>query len=100
MSLSVPVWVEEKDGVFVASVLGRPDLTATAPKGDLAVASLRAVLAGHRDRGRLVLLDLSFPPPPTLSAAEEAEAWRELCEEIYRERDAQKAAAVAEYDRT
>lgn len=97
---TVPVWVEEKDGAFVASVLGRPDLAATAPTGDLALASLRTVLAGPQARGRLVLLSLPASATPTLSAAEEADAWRELCEDIYRERDAQKAAVIAEYDRT
>lgn len=95
---TVPVWVEEKDGAFVASVLGRPDLAATAPTDDLALVALRAVLAGSPARGRLVLLSLPASAPSTLTAAEEAEAWRELCEDIYRERDAETAAARADHE--
>lgn len=100
MSMTLPVVVEEKDGAFVASVLGTPELRALADTREVAVASLQADVAGRVARGELTTIAVPADAPSTLSAAEEAEAWRELSEDIYRERDAQKAAVVAEYDRT
>lgn len=94
MSMTLPVWVEQKGDGFVAAVLGRPDLTAVGPTADLAVVGLRAVLADHRAGGRLVAVNVPDPSEPLTD--EQREAWAEVVAEIYRERDDQKAAALAE----
>ena len=92
--MTVPVWVEHQNGTFTASVLGAVQLQAGGLTRDQAVAALVAVLNDSQASGQLVLLDV--PARATVSSgvrsmnAEETEAWREMCAEIYRERDEQK----------
>jgi hypothetical protein len=99
--MSVPVWVEQQNGKFTATVLGAPQVRAEGSTREEAIRALRATIAGYRDRGQLVLLDvygftaaeLAARPPLT---AEEEEAWREVVAGIYRERDEQKAREFPE----
>ena len=92
--MTIPVWVEQENGTFTASVLGAPELRGEGQTSDQAVAALVAVLNDNQASGQLVLLDV--PARATVSPGvrsldtEETEAWREMCAEIYRERDEQK----------
>lgn len=91
--MTVPVWVEQQNGTFTASVLGSPQLRADGNTKEEAVATLVSGLGERQTRGELVLVNLPTPavgpvhPPPS---AEEIEATREMVAEIYRERDEQK----------
>ena len=99
--MSVPVWVEQQNGKFTATVLGAPQVRADGPTREEAIRALQAAIAGYRDRGQLVLLDaygftaaeLAARPP---LSEEEKEAWQEVVAEIYRERDEQKAREFPE----
>ncbi len=88
---SVPVWVEQLNGTFTASVLGATGLAATAASRDAAVSALVADLSARQSRGEVVMVTLPQPAEtrPPLST-EEQEAWDEVIAEIYRERDEQK----------
>ena len=89
--MTMPVLVEEKDGAFVASVLGSPELCATSGTRELAVATLRVDLAGRVARGELAFVDVE--PTGILATvgrqrtAEEIEEMDRQLAEIYRERD-------------
>lgn len=89
---TIPVWVEQENGTFTATVPGVPKLTATAGTRDEAVSALVTDLTARQSRGELVMVAL--PPQPTTPrgprSAEEEEAWDEVVAEIYRERDEQK----------
>jgi hypothetical protein len=91
--MTVPVWVEQSNGKFTATVLGAPQVKAEGATKEQAVAAVTAQLQSRMTAGEVILVTVSPPPLPFRQVSpEEAQAWRELCEEIYRERDAQKAA--------
>ena len=96
--MTVPVWVEQRNGTFTASVPGMPQLTTSADTKDKAVAALVATLAERQTRGELVLVNL--PPAPPRPARrysdEELEVLRELTAEAYRYRDELKAQEFPE----
>jgi hypothetical protein len=74
----------------VAVLVGTPEITAVGPSRDEAIAALRTDLLQRTRQGELAWIDIdpsgiaglagSFADDPTL---------RDLCEEIYRERDAE-----------
>jgi hypothetical protein len=95
---TVPVLVESQNGTFTASVLGNPGVKATGPTKDAAAEALRAILWQRAAAGDLVFLPMPavpFPPRPPLSP-EDVEDMREMCAEIYRERDEQKRREFSE----
>ncbi len=92
--MTIPVWVEQQNGTFTASVLGASQLRAEGPTKDQAITALVAVLSNSQASGQLVLVEV--PGRATVARvvaplnAQEVAAWREMCAEIYRERDQQK----------
>ena len=95
--MTVPVWVEQSNGKFTASVLGSPQVRADGATKEQAVAAVTAQLQSAVSHGEMVWVTVPAltVPAPTVSP-DDARAWRELCSEIYRERDAQKAAEFPE----
>lgn len=91
--MTVPVWIEQSNGKFTATVIGAPQVTADGMTKVQAVAAVTAQLNSRITAGEVVLVDVPAPPSPARSySPEDAEAMREMCAEVYRERDAQKAA--------
>lgn len=84
--MTIPVWVEQQNGRFTATVLGAPQLRAEGTTKDEAVRALRNAVDDRRTRGELVLLDVPEPQPRRYTA-EEIELLRELTAEAYRYRD-------------
>lgn len=93
------VLVEPKSSGYQAIVVGMPNLKADGATRDEAVIALKASLNATAARGDLLTIDV-----PTLAISDtagsyrdgEAEILREICAEIYRERDAEKAAEFPE----
>jgi len=87
--MSLPVLIEQTGGQYCASVIGSPLLRSVRPSREAAIAALQEQLAQKIAAGELIDLDLPmlgvsgfagvFKDDPTL---------REICTEIYRERDA------------
>ena len=99
--MTIPVWVEQQNGKFVASVLGAPGVTAEANTRDAAVSALRAQIETGAANGSLVLLDFEEKGLSALAgryADNEVSrrAWEELVEDAYRYRDEQKAQEFPE----
>ncbi len=94
--MTVPIGIEQHNGTFTATVLGAPQVSANGATKELAVAAVTAQLHTRMTAGEVVLVDVPTPLPFGKVSPEDAAAWRELCEEIYRERDAQKAAEFPE----
>ncbi len=95
--MTVPVWVEQSNGTFTASVLGAPQVSASGATKEQAVSAVTAQLQNRMTAGEVVLVDVPDPPLPFRQVSpEDAAALREMCAEIYRERDAQKAAEFPE----
>lgn len=87
--MTLPVVVTPSEGQFVAVLLGTPEITGAGPSRADAIAALRADLLKRTRQGELTWIDIepsgvsglagSFADDPTL---------RDVCAEIYRERDA------------
>ena len=90
--MTFPILVTQTNGKFTASVLGSPQVAADGATKEQAVAAVTAQLQSRMTAGEVVLVNVPAPLPFRQVSPEEAADWRELCEEIYRERDAQKAA--------
>ena len=91
--MTIPVWVEQTNGRFTATVLGAPQLRADGPSKEQAVAALRADLNARAASGELVTLDVPDPSaafPPRRYTEDELADMRETLAEIYRNRDEQK----------
>jgi hypothetical protein len=94
--MTFPILVQPQGGRFQASVLGAPQVAADGATKEQAVAAVAAQLRARVTAGEVVLVDVPAPLPFEQVSPEDAAGWRELCEEIYRERDAQKAAEFPE----
>ena len=90
--MTFPIWVEQQNGKFTATVIGAPQLKAEGATKEQAVAAATAQLQGRVAAGEVVLVNVPTPLPARNYTPEEIEAMREMCAEAYRERDAQKAA--------
>jgi uncharacterized NAD(P)/FAD-binding protein YdhS len=99
--MQLPVWVEQQNGRFTATVLGAPQLRADGATKEEAVTALRAALTVRVVAGELVFVDAEPKGLVTLAGRyaddEEArEMWDEIVTEIYRQRDEQKAQEFPE----
>ncbi len=87
--MTFPVIVHPSNGQFEATLVGAPDVRATAATRAEALAALEAAIAKRLDQGELVALEVrprglaglfgKYRDDPTL---------REICEAAYQERDA------------
>lgn len=87
--MTFPVFVHPSQDQFEAVLVGAPDVRATAPTREEALAALETAIAQRLDQGELVALEVrrrglaglfgKYREDPTL---------REICEAAYRERDA------------
>ena len=84
--MTIPVWVEQQNGTFTASVPGVPQLRADGISALSAVSALQTIVRDRREHGELVLMDLPEPQPRQFSEDELAEM-REMVDEAYRYRD-------------
>jgi hypothetical protein len=98
--MTIPVWVEQQNGKFLASVPGVPRLRATGETRDEAIRELSEVVRVFQARGMLVALNMPDVPVAEVSrrqpTEEEIEATREMIAEIYSERDRLKAQEFPE----
>ena len=86
--MTFPVIVHSSQGQFEASLVGAPDVRATAPTRAEALANLESAISKRLDQGELVMLEVrphglaglfgKFRDDPTL---------REICDAAYHERD-------------
>jgi hypothetical protein len=88
--MQFPVYIEQSNGTYTASVLGDTRIRAAASSRAAAVAALRHEIARHVEAGDLTLVDVPttgvttfagiFADDPTLD---------EIVREAYRRRDAE-----------
>jgi len=87
--MTVPVLVVQANGQFSASVVGSTQLRCVRPSRAEAISELRRQLSEKISAGELI--DLEVQPIGIFSLAgkyKDDPALREICEQIYRERDA------------
>jgi predicted RNase H-like HicB family nuclease len=89
-TMTFSVVVHSAAGQFEASLVGAPDVSATAATREDALAKLESAISKRLDQGELVQLEIrrrglaglfgKFRDDPTL---------RDICEDAYKERDAE-----------
>ena len=96
--MTFPILVEQKDGErFEASILGAPAMAAAGATKDEALAALRATIDRRFAQGELLLLDVPYRAVTDFAGLfKDDPSLREICEESYRLRDAEKAAEFPE----
>lgn len=89
--MTVTVVVQESDGQFSASLVGSSTLQAVRPSRSEAIAALERELAAKVAKGELVDLEVHPIGVSGLTGKfRDDPALREICDEIYRERDAER----------
>lgn len=89
--MSFPIFVQQDNGQFTATLLGAPELQVSAPTRNEALARMQAALERRCAAGELVFLDVPARKGVLAFAGKYAddESLREICDEIYRLRDAE-----------
>ncbi len=91
--MTLPVYIEQTNGTFTASVLGDAKVRAEGPTREAALDSLRAELARKKSAGELVWLTVE-----PVGVTDLARIWADdptlddMIAEIYRQRDAERPA--------
>ena len=97
--MTIPVWVEQQNGTFTASVLGSPLLRASGGSREVALAALRSTLFDPK-QGELVMLDIPAGVTALAGKYSDDPGWRETWDdsvaEAYRYRDELKAQEFPE----
>ena len=101
--MTVPIGIVQHNGTFTATVLGAPQVTADGATKEQAVTAVTAQLHTRVAAGEVVLVDvenLGFVGISGLAGKyKDDSTLREICEEAYRLRDAERAAEVGDADR-
>jgi len=92
-----PVLIHAENGHYAATVVGTPELRTTSETYEKALDDLKALIRERISNGTMVLLDVpdqgsvdpfgAFKDDPTL---------QDICDDAYRERDAERAALEKE----
>ena len=89
--MTFPILIHQDNGHYVATLLGAPEVRIEASSRDAALSQMRAALQTRMNVGELVFLDV--PEEEGILAAagtyKDDPALLEICEEIYRQRDAE-----------
>lgn len=86
--MTFPVTVHPLHDQFEASLVGAPELRATAATREAALAALESAIASRLDRGELVALEVRRGMAGLFGAFRDDPTLRDICEEAYRQRDA------------
>ena len=98
--MTIPVWVEQTNGTFTASVPGAPGISVNSATREAAIAAARSQIRSGITSGQLVMVDVDFVGVSGLAGSyKDDPSILEISAEAYRLREEEKAAEMAEYDR-
>lgn len=90
-AMTVPVLLTPHDGSFVASLVGTPDVRGIGQTRDEAIHALKLEVLRRAQQGEIVWVDIEPPGLGHLAGSFADDATlRDLCEDIYRQRDAER----------
>jgi hypothetical protein len=86
-----PISVCQENGHFVATLLGAPEVRTEGMTREAALAEMQTILEHRVTTGELVSLEVShqFGILAIAGKYKDDESLTEICEEIYRQRDAE-----------
>ena len=86
--MTVPVWLEQLDGRFVASSVTHPDVRVEAATRDAALLAVQQRLAAGPAYRELVYVTLPEPTQDDIFGSMAGDTnLQEICDEAYRQRD-------------
>jgi hypothetical protein len=93
IAMNVPVSIEQQNGVFRATVPGIAEVHAEAATSEQAVSAVTEQLRNRIANGQLVFINIGLVGISGLAGKYKNDpALREICEEAYRLRDAERDA--------
>src|SRR5439155_149769 len=88
--MTFAILVQPQNGQFAAALVGAPDIRANAATRSEAIAALEAAVAQRVARGELLTLEIARGGLSSLAGKyHDDPTLREICEEAYRQRDAE-----------
>jgi hypothetical protein len=89
--MTFPIAIASSNGHFTATVLGSPHLRAHGATRDQALEHLKSLLAEQVRSGELTILEVEAPGILAVAGKyADDPTLREICEEAYRSRDAER----------
>lgn len=89
--MTFPVLVEPREGQFSAQLVGAPDVRVVGPTRDQALDGLRAAIQDRIRAGELTSVEVEpFGISDLAGTYRDDPMLREICEEAYRFRDAER----------
>jgi hypothetical protein len=89
--MSFPIFVEAVNGQFAASLIGAPNVRVVKPDRAQAIAGLQAEIQQRVALGELLSLEIDATSISNLAGNYESDpTLREVCDEAYRLRDAER----------
>jgi hypothetical protein len=87
--MTFPIVIERNNGKFVATMAGNPKIQAESPTREAAVAAIRSIIADRVACGELAAIEVTPGEHPLFGLLGDDPTLKEMCDEIYKERDAQ-----------
>ena len=88
--MAIPVFIDQDNGKFVATLVGSPEVRVSAPTREAALAQMQTVLQERMSQGNLVLLEVAREGIMAIAGKYKDDPFlTEIREEIYRQRDAE-----------
>ena len=89
--MTFPVVVEARDGQFVASLVGAPNVRVVGPTRSQAIDALKVEIEHRVALGELLSLDIETIGVSSLAGKYEADpTLRPICDDAYQARDAER----------
>ena len=90
--MAFPVLVESSNGQFTASLVGAPHVRVVGHTRSEAISALQADIAQRIARGELLSLEVEEGGVSSLAGKYRTDpTLREICEEAYKQRDAERS---------
>jgi hypothetical protein len=86
--MTFPVVVHPSNGQFAASLVGAPEVSATAATREEALAALQSTIGKRLDKGELVALEVGGGLTGLFGKYRDDPTLRDICDAAYRDRDA------------
>jgi hypothetical protein len=89
--MSLPIFVQQENGRFVATLIGAPEVYVSAPTRESAITQMQAALDRRYATGDLIFLEVATRKGASAIAGKYRDdpTLANIREEIYRERDAE-----------
>ncbi len=87
--MTFPILVEKTNGKFVATMAGNPKVHAESATREAAVAAVKSLITEQVASGELTTVEVALEAHPLFGKFADDPTLQDICDEIYRQRDAE-----------